>query len=117
MWAILQQDEADDYVLATGVMHSVRDFCNKAFAEVGVELVWKGEGVEEKGSCAKTGRVLVEVDPRYFRPAEVELLLGDPSKAHRKLGWKHEIGLDALCSEMVQQDLITVAKEHRRNDD
>lgn len=117
MWAIVQQDEPDDYVLATGVMHSVRDFCNKAFAEVGVELVWKGQGVEEKGFCAKTGRVLVEVDPRYFRPAEVELLLGDPSKAHRKLGWKHEIGLDALCSEMVQQDLIAVAKEHRRNDD
>ena len=113
MWAMLQQDEPDDYVLATGKTHSVRDFCSKAFAEVGVELIWKGEGVDETGVCTKTGRTLVAVDPRYFRPAEVQALIGDASKAHRKLGWKHETDLDALCSEMMRCDLVAVAEERR----
>jgi GDPmannose 4,6-dehydratase len=115
MWMILQQDQPDDYVLATGETHSVRDFCTKAFVEVDIDLVWKGSGVEEQGICSKTGRVLVRIDPRYFRPAEVELLIGNPTKAREKLGWHHEIGLDALVSEMVRHDLIAVAKEQRRN--
>jgi GDPmannose 4,6-dehydratase len=115
MWLMLQQDEPDDYVLATGETTLVRDFVSKAFSEIGVELAWTGEGVEEKGACAKTGRVYVEVDPRYFRPTEVELLIGDPRKAERKLGWKHETKWEDLCIEMVQADLITVAKEQRRN--
>jgi GDPmannose 4,6-dehydratase len=115
MWLMTQQDEPDDYVLATGETTLVRDFVAKAFEEVGIELTWSGEGVDEKGACSKTGRVYVEVDPRYFRPTEVELLLGDPSKAKRKLGWTHETGWPELCVEMVQADLLTVAREQRRN--
>lgn len=115
MWLMLQQDQGDDYVLATGQTHTVRSFVEKAFAEVGTKIAWEGEGVSEKGLNAKTGRVLVEVDPRYFRPTEVDLLIGDPTKAHEKLGWRHETDLDSLCSEMVREDLITVAKEHRGN--
>lgn len=117
MWMIVQQDEPSDFVLATGETHTVRDFCSKAFAEVGITLSWKGVGVDEKGVDAETGRTLVEIDPRYFRPAEVELLIGDPTKAHEKLGWRHEIGLDALIAEMVRHDLVAVAKEQRRNGD
>ncbi|MEO8113422.1 MAG: GDP-mannose 4,6-dehydratase, partial [Phenylobacterium sp.] len=117
MWLMLQQDEADDYVLATGETTSVRDFTAKAFSEVGIELAWQGEGVGEQGTCVKTGRVLVEVDPRYFRPTEVDVLIGDASKAHRKLGWRHEIGWEALCAEMVREDLKAVAREHHRGGD
>jgi GDPmannose 4,6-dehydratase len=105
MWMILQQEKADDYVLATGETHTVRSFVEKAFAHVGVAVDWTGTGVEEKGVCTKTGRVLVEIDPRYFRPTEVDLLIGDAAKARAKLGWKHEIGLDALVAEMVDSDL------------
>jgi len=105
MWLMLQQDEPDDYVLATGEMHSVREFIELAFAEVGTRLRWEGEGVEERGVCAKSGRVFVRVDPRYFRPTEVEQLLGDPSKAHTKLGWQHRIGFRELVKEMVASDL------------
>jgi GDPmannose 4,6-dehydratase len=115
MWLMLQQNQPDDYVLATGETTMVRDFVTKAFAETGVELHWKGEGVEEKGLCVKTGRVYVEVDPRYFRPTEVDLLIGDPRKAKSKLGWTHETKWQDLCAEMVKADLITVAKEQRRN--
>ncbi len=115
MWLMVQQDEPDDYVLATGETTLVRDFVQKAFAEVGFSLRWVGEGVGEKGVCNETGRVLVEVDPRYFRPTEVELLIGDPSKAARKLGWRHETKWQELCAEMVREDLITVAREQRRN--
>jgi GDPmannose 4,6-dehydratase len=115
MWMMLQQDEPDDYVLATGETTVVRDFVTKAFSEVGVELQWKGEGVDEQGICIKTGRVYVQIDPRYFRPTEVDLLIGDPGKAKRKLGWTHETKWQDLCSEMVQADLVAVAKEQRRN--
>ena len=111
MWLMTQQDEADDYVLATGVTTKVRQFVDWSFAEVGIKLEWKGEGVDEKGYDKATGRCLVEVDPRYFRPTEVELLLGDPTKAHTKLGWKHETSVEALCVEMVREDLKIVAQE------
>jgi GDPmannose 4,6-dehydratase len=105
MWAILQQAEPDDYVLATGEEHSVREFVEKAFAHVGRKIVWEGEGISERGIEDGTGRVLVEVDSRYFRPTEVECLVGDPSKARRKLGWTHQVSFDALVKEMVEEDL------------
>ena len=117
MWLMLQQDEADDYVLATGETTMVRDFVTKAFSEVGVYLTWTGEGVDEKGVCAKTGKVIVEVDPRYFRPTEVDLLIGDPTKARERLGWTHETKWEALCAEMVAADLIAVAKEEHHHVD
>jgi GDPmannose 4,6-dehydratase len=117
MWLMVQQDEADDYVLATGETTTVRQFVDWAFAETGVTLAWKGEGVDEKGYCTKTGKCLVEIDPRYFRPTEVELLLGDPAKAQAKLGWKHETKVHELCAEMVREDLKIVAAEKRRNVD
>ena len=115
MWMMLQQDEPDDYVLATGETTVVRDFVTEAFAQTGVTLRWKGEGVNERGLCAETGRVYVEIDPRYFRPTEVDLLIGNPAKAKAKLGWTHETKWQQLCAEMVAADLITVAKEQRRN--
>jgi len=108
MWLMLQQDDPDDYVLATGEMHSVREFIELAFAEVGTTLRWEGEGVEERGVCTKTGHVRVRVDPRYLRPTEVEQLLGDPSKARKKLGWQHRIGFNELVKEMVASDLAEV---------
>jgi len=111
MWRILQQDQPDDYVLATGECHSVREFTELAFREVGTDLEWVGEGVAEKGVCRRTGRELVEIDPRYFRPTEVDLLLGDPTKARLKLGWTHKIGFDRLVAEMVAADLKIVADE------
>ena len=105
MWLMLQQDSPDDYVLATGETTPVRAFVEWSFADVGITLRWEGEGVEEKGVCADTGRVLVEVDPRYFRPTEVELLIGDPAKARARLGWRHETSVRDLAREMVQEDL------------
>ncbi|ODP36545.1 GDP-mannose 4,6-dehydratase [Sphingomonas turrisvirgatae] len=105
MWLMMQQDEPDDYVLATGVTTPVRTFVEWAFVDVGIPLEWKGEGVEEKGYCQKTGKCLVEVDPRYFRPTEVDLLIGDSSKAKEKLGWVHETSPRDLAREMVQADL------------
>jgi len=105
MWRILQQDEPEDFVLATGETYPVRYFIEKAFAEVGIEIEWKGKGEEEKGLNKANGDVLVEVDPRYYRPTEVELLVGDPTKAKEKLGWKHTYTLDELISEMVQTDM------------
>ncbi len=115
MWLMLQQEQADDYVLATGETTLVRDFVAKAFSEVGITINWSGTGIDEKGTCAETGKVLVEVDPRYFRPTEVELLIGDPTKAKEKLGWVHETKWEQLCAEMVAADMINVAKEQRRN--
>lgn len=115
MWMILQQDTPDDYVLATGETHSVRSFIELAFGEVGIGLKWQGTGVDEKGIDAKTGKILVEVDPRYFRPTEVDLLLGDPTKAHKVLGWHHKVGLNELAREMVQSDLAAVQKDAERN--
>ena len=105
MWSILQADEPDDFVLATGETTPVRTFVEWAFEDVGITLRWEGEGVDEKGFCTTSGRCLVEVDPRYFRPTEVELLIGDPSKAQEKLGWHHETSPRDLAREMVQADL------------
>ncbi len=115
MWLMMQQDEPDDYVLATGETTLVRDFVTHAFKQVDIDIDWKGEGIDEKGIDARTGQVLVEIDPRYFRPTEVELLIGDPSKAQQKLGWKHETKWQALCEEMVREDLKRVQQERRRN--
>jgi GDPmannose 4,6-dehydratase len=105
MWLMMQQEEADDFVLATGETYPVRYFIEKAFSEVGIEVEWKGEGVDEKGYNKANGEIIVEVDPKYFRPTEVDLLVGDPSKAQRVLGWKHKYTLDQLITEMVQSDL------------
>ena len=104
MWRILQQDTPEDFVLATGEMHSVREFCELAFAEIGTVIEWRGEGVEEKGYAAETDRCLIEIDPAYFRPTEVEQLLGNPAKAHEKLGWRHKTSFSQLVSEMVTED-------------
>ena len=105
MWRMLQQDTPADYVLATGVTTTIRDFATMAFKEADISLAWRGKGAEEEGFCPETGNVLVKVDPRYFRPAEVELLVGDATKAHDILGWKAYTSLSALCREMVQFDL------------
>ncbi len=111
MWMMLQQDEADDYVLATGETTSVRDFVRWAFEDAGLPLDFRGEGVDEKGYAQSDGQVLVEIDPRYFRPTEVDLLIGDPSKAHRKLGWRHETSVRELAREMVEADLQAMRDE------
>ncbi|MET1754485.1 GDP-mannose 4,6-dehydratase [Novosphingobium sp. RD2P27] len=108
MWLMLQQEQPDDYVLATGETTPVREFVEWAFADVGIILRWQGSGVDEKGYCAETGRCLIQVDPRYFRPTEVELLIGDPTKAREKLGWTHQTPVRELAREMVQEDLITM---------
>ncbi len=105
MWMMLQQDQPDDYVLATGVTTAVRDFVQWAFSEVGIELEWRGEGVDERGYSKTDGRCLVEVDPRYFRPTEVQLLLGDASKARSVLGWAPTISVRELVREMVRADV------------
>jgi GDPmannose 4,6-dehydratase len=115
MWLIVQQDEPDDYVLATGEAHSVRQFVEKAFAHVGRTIVWKGAGVAEKGVDQGSGKVLVEVDPRYFRPTEVDHLVGDPLKAHNRLGWRHRVTFDELVREMVDGDLATMRFEQERH--
>lgn len=109
MWLILQQPTPDDYVLATGETHSVREFIELAFAEIGISIKWQGTGVNECGICEKTKRKLVRVDPRYFRPTEVEMLLGNPTKARTKLGWKHRIGFPELVREMVAHDLKLIS--------
>jgi len=105
MWMIVQQEKPDDYVLATGEAHSVREFIETAFAVVGRRVTWHGKGVAEKGVDDKTGAVLVEVDPGYFRPTEVDFLLGDPTKARSTLGWKHRVSFDQLVREMVTSDI------------
>ena len=122
MWLILQQPEPDDFVIATGEYHSVRDFCTLAFRHLGIELEWQGEGVDERGICVKTlnsqlstlnleGKALVEVDPKYFRPAEVEQLLGNPTKARQKLGWNpRKTSFDELVRRMVDHDMKKVRK-------
>ena len=114
MWLILQQPESGDYVLATGETHSVREFVELAFGYIDRTIEWRGSGAEERGLDAKTGEVLVEVDPRYFRPIEVDLLLGDPSKAQTKLGWQHNTTFSELVREMVEADLAVVRQEHDR---
>jgi len=105
MWLMLQQKEPEDFVIATGEVHSVREFTELAFNEVGIDIEWRGEGVEEKGIDTKTGKVIVEVSPNYFRPAEVDFLLGDASKAKEKLGWKPKVGFRELIKIMVNADL------------
>jgi GDPmannose 4,6-dehydratase len=105
MWRMLQQPEADDYVLATGIKITVRQFINMAFAEVGVKLRWQGKGEDEKGIDSVSGKVLVEIDPKYYRPAEVDLLVGDATKAKTKMGWTPTYKVDELCKEMVHADL------------
>ena len=105
MWKILQHDNPDDFILASGKMHSVRDFVNLSFEKIGVEIEWNGNGEQEKGYNKKTGKCIVEVDPRYFRPTEVDQLLGDPSKAKKILNWETKISFEDLVSEMVESDL------------
>ena len=113
-WRILQQPEPDDFVLATGETHSVREFVELAFKEVGRSIEWQGEGLAERGLDAATGKVLVEIDPRYFRPTEVDLLLGDPSKAKRVLNWEAKIRFPQLVREMVATDLDVVGNDKKR---
>ncbi len=114
MWRILQQDQPDDYVLATGEKHSVREFAAKAFALVGRPIEWRGKGAQEQGIDARSGQVLIEVDPAYYRPTEVDLLLGDPSKARQRLGWHHKTTFEELVKEMVEADLRQVRHEQAR---
>lgn len=115
MWMIMQQKHPDDYVLATGEMHSVREMIELSFAQIGRKISWSGKGSKETGVDSKSRRTVVRIDPRYFRPAEVDELQGDPSKARRKLGWKHETKFEDLVKEMVASDLVQVAREIRRN--
>ena len=104
-WLMLQQDEPQDYVIATGETHTVREFVELSFKEIDIDIEWQGVGVNEKGIDASTGKILVEVDEKYFRPAEVELLLGDPTKAEKELGWKRKVSFQELVAEMVRYDL------------
>jgi len=114
MWLMLQQPQPDDYVLATGEQHSVREFVEKSFDHVGRRIEWRGAGLVEKGIDRRDGRVLVEIDPRYFRPTEVDTLLGDPSKARQKLGWRHKVSFDDLVREMVESDLDDMRRHGAR---
>jgi len=115
MWKILQQDQPDDFVFATGETHSVREFVEFAFAEVGREIEWRGHGADEKGYDAKSGGSLIEIDPNYFRPTEVDLLIGDPTKAREKLGWESRHSFRDLVKEMVASDLKVVDQERWRS--
>lgn len=113
MWLILQQDRPSDYVIATGEHHTVREFCTQAFHHAGIELEWQGEGINEKGIDKATGKVIVEVDPKYFRPTEVEQLLGDPTKAKTELGWNpRKTSFEQLVKLMVEHDIEKVKKIH-----
>lgn len=116
MWRILQNDKPEDFVLATGTTTSIRDFVTMTFKELGIEIEWRGTGVDEKGVDKATGKVVVDVNPAYFRPAEVELLLGDSTKARTKLGWKPTYDLQMLCHEMVESDLDLAKREKLLND-
>ncbi|MBS0624622.1 MAG: GDP-mannose 4,6-dehydratase [Verrucomicrobia bacterium] len=113
MWMMLQQESPDDFVLATGVTTTVREFIEWAFNYVDIPLVWEGEGVQEKGINSKTGKVLIEVSPQFFRPAEVDLLIGDAEKAHRKLGWKSKTTVKQLVELMMKSDLAAVSAPQR----
>ena len=110
MWLILQQDQAEDFVIATGRQHSVREFVTLAGAELGMELTWDGSGVKERG-LDSTGKCIVQVDPRYFRPTEVETLLGDASKGREKLGWSAKVSFEELVAEMVREDLKAAERD------
>ena len=111
MWLMLQQDEPGDYVVATGETHSVREFCERAFVHVGIEIEWLGQGIEEKGVDKKTGKILIAIDPVYFRPAEVDLLIGDSSYAQKKLDWRPKTDFKTLISIMMEADLLAAKKE------
>ena len=114
MWLMLQHEKPEDFVVATGKMHTVREFASMAFKEAGMDIEWHGEGVEEKGICKKTGDTVIEVDPKYFRPAEVEQLLGDPSKAEKLLKWNPtKTPFENLVKLMVQSDMKLVEKEEK----
>jgi GDPmannose 4,6-dehydratase len=110
-WLMLQQETPEDFVIATGVQYSVRDFVNAAAQELGITVRWEGSGVDEKGFDTATGQCIVQVDPRYFRPTEVETLLGDPTKAKDKLGWSPKITFDELVAEMVREDLKSARRD------
>ena len=114
MWMMMQQPEPDDYVLATGETHAVRTFVEMAFEHIGRTIEWQGSGVDEKGVDAASGKILVEIDPRYFRPTEIELLLGDPTKAKEKLGWTYTTPFADMVKEMVASDLDTIKSEAHR---
>jgi GDPmannose 4,6-dehydratase len=116
MWRILQQETPDDYVLATGEMHSVRELVEIAFEMTGRRIEWRGKGIEERGVDAITGTELVGIDPKYFRPTEVDLLLGDPTKARERLDWRHKITFREMVAEMVREDLKRVARDQDRKD-
>lgn len=105
MWLMLQQEAPDDYVIATGESHTIREFCEEAFAVAGYEIIWQGEGLTEKGIDKKTGQILIEVDPKYFRPTEVDALIGDSSKAREKLNWQPSLSFKQLVKLMVEHDL------------
>lgn len=111
MWLMLQQEKPEDYIIATGETHSVREFVELAFQNIGINIVWQGTGIEEKGINSITGETLIEVDPRYFRPTEVDLLLGDAAKAKEKLNWQPEVSLDEMVCQMVLQDIKLVERE------
>jgi GDPmannose 4,6-dehydratase len=113
MWLMLQQDEPDDYVIATGKAHPVREFAELAFKKVGIAIAWEGKGLDEKGIDSETGKVLVKVDPRFFRPAEVHQLVGDASKARKKLGWEPRVSFEELVEMMVETDLKQLREERR----
>ncbi len=115
MWMILQQEEPDDYVLATGECHTVREFVEHAFGVIGRTIVWRGSGAEEIGVDGETGKTLVEIDARYFRPTEVDILQGDATKARERLGWHHRIGFEEIVKDMVDSDMEVVAREQRGN--
>jgi len=116
MWLMLQQETADDYVMATGVTTTVREFITMSFKEVGIQIKWEGNGISEQGIDSSTGKVLVEIDPNYFRPAEVELLIGDPTKAMTAMGWKPKVKLPELVKMMVENDLMLAKKEQYLKD-
>ncbi len=113
IWRIVQQSEPDDYVLATGEAHTVREFVERAFGEIDISITWEGQGEREKGRDASTGRVLIEVDPRYFRPTEVDILVGDATKAREKLGWTHTTSFNELVREMVREDIVGMQVEQQ----
>ncbi len=115
MWRMLQRNTPEDYVLATGEMHTIREFAELAFARLGIDIEFRGEGVEEKGYVAGTDKVIIEIDPKYLRPAEVEQLLGDPTKAHNELGWKPRIGFEQLVDMMVDYDYKMAKREKNLN--
>ena len=113
MWLMLQQEQPDDYVIATGETYMVRTFAEKVFERLGMPLEWQGSGEAEKGIDRATGRVVIQIDPKYFRPAEVDLLLGDPSKARRQLGWQLKTSFEQLVNMMIDADFALAEREKR----